>query len=790
MKSVKNSATFIRTAALFAWVVILLLPSVAPAQQSIEPKRVLVLYWYGKDFPANVRFDQSFQAALRSAPAGTVEYYPVYLEDDRFPGERQASNLRNYLQHKYADRTIDVVVAAGHPAFDFLIKNRDRLFTNTPIVFVMSTYPMNVDLAAEPGLTGIVTNNTHKKTLEMALRLHPETEQVFIISGTLEHDKRIERLAREELAGYESRVQITYLTDFSLDELIAKTKSLPERSIALYVWQQLPNQQGKLLESPDVLALISRTATVPIYGMSGNNIGRGMIGGYVFTTESNATRVSEIALRILNGVRSQDIPVENAPTVPMFDWREMRRWRIREDRLPPDSIVRFKELSFWEQHKWYIGGVLAVFVIQTLLIVFLSVERARRKSATQGMQESEERFSKAFHSSPQPMSIATLDVGRYVNVNQRFLEVSGYTREELIGRTALELNIWGSPEARDELITPLKEGQVVRNLERIFITKRNEPRVFLSSADLIEVDGQSCVLVASSDITDRKRTEAANLRRAALRADINAALAEAESSLQCILQKCAEAVVRHLDAAFARIWTLNYNESVLELQASAGLYTHLNGRHSRVPVGEFKIGQIAQERLPHLTNDVCNDPRVHDREWATSQGMVAVAGYPLIVEDRIVGVVAMFARHQVSEDTVEALATVAAPIAQGIERKRAEQALSESEERFRSAFDHATIGMALVAPDGRFLQVNRSVCELLGYSEQELLATDFQSLTHPGDLDANVTHTRQTLAGEIQAFQMDKRYIHKQGHTVWASLGVSLLRDADGQPLYFISQIQ
>ncbi len=479
----------------------------ARAQQSIEPNRVLVLYWYGKDFPANVRFDQSFQAALGSAPAGTVEYYPEYLESDRFPGEHQSLLLRDHLRQKYADRTIDVVVAAGHPALEFLLKNRDDLFTHTPIVFVMSSYPTTEELAAGPGLTGIVTNNTHRKTLDLALRLHPDTEQVFIISGTLECDKRIEIQAREELQGYESRVRVTYLTDLPPDELIAKTKSLPERAIALYVWQQSWNEQGKLLESSDVLASIAPSAAVPIYGMSGNNVGRGIVGGYVFTTEGNATRVAEMALRIANGARAKDILVEHAPTLPIFDWRELRRWGISEDRLPPGSIVRFKELSFWEEYRRDIIGVLALVVLQTLLIAYLLLERARRQRAMRGQRESEERFSKAFHSSPQPMSITSLEEGRYLDVNERFLEVSGYTREEVIGRTSLELEIWESPAARAELTGPLKEQGAVRNLEKKVRTKAGEFRVLLMSAEMIELGGRQCILMASSDITERKRAE-------------------------------------------------------------------------------------------------------------------------------------------------------------------------------------------------------------------------------------------------------------------------------------------
>ena len=131
-------------------------------------------------------------------------------------------------------------------------------------------------------------------------------------------------------------------------------------------------------------------------------------------------------------------------------------------------------------------------------------------------------------------------------------------------------------------------------------------------------------------------------------------------------------MVRHLDGAFARIWTLSPEEDVLVLQASAGLYTHTDGPHSRVPVGRSTIGLIAQERRPHLTNAVLGDPRVHDREGAGREGLVAFAGYPLVVEDRVVGVMAMIARHPLSEASLQAMAAAANEIALGIERKRAE----------------------------------------------------------------------------------------------------------------------
>ena len=167
-------------------------------------------------------------------------------------------------------------------------------------------------------------------------------------------------------------------------------------------------------------------------------------------------------------------------------------------------------------------------------------------------------------------------------------------------------------------------------------------------------------------------------RQVAVRADVSLAFAQKES-LEAILQECAESIARHLDAAFARIWTLSRDGRMLELRASAGLYTHLNGTHSRIPIGQLKIGAIAQEQKHVLTNDIIHDPRISDKTWAANQGMVSFAGYPLLAGARTLGVMAMFSRTPLTTGTAEALASIADLIAGGIERKHAQDELRESE---------------------------------------------------------------------------------------------------------------
>jgi PAS domain S-box-containing protein len=194
------------------------------------------------------------------------------------------------------------------------------------------------------------------------------------------------------------------------------------------------------------------------------------------------------------------------------------------------------------------------------------------------------------------------------------------------------------------------------------------------------------VLAVIRDASERKRAEAQRERRArlvALRADVGAALAGG-GTVPRTLERCAEAVVRHLDAAFARIWLLNEAAPELVLHASAGPSTDPDGEHGRIPLGQPTIGRIAASRRPHLTNDVLGDPDLNDRGWVSRERLVAFAGYPLLVEDRLVGVMALFARQPLDEDATEALAAVADTIAQGIERKRAQEALGR-ERRFLAA---------------------------------------------------------------------------------------------------------
>jgi PAS domain S-box-containing protein len=223
------------------------------------------------------------------------------------------------------------------------------------------------------------------------------------------------------------------------------------------------------------------------------------------------------------------------------------------------------------------------------------------------------------------------------------------------------------------------------------------------------------------DVTEMQRAEARWAERSRaieLGGDVGEAVSRG-GTLRDVLQRCTEAAVRHLDAAFARIWTIEEGAGTMVLEASAGMYTHLDGAHSRLALDHSKMGGIVRDRAPLLTNDLLAQPWVTDPEWARSTGMAAFAAYPLILGEKLVGVIAIFARHPLQDWVLEALQMCADRVAGAIVRAWSEAEARESAQRFR-LLTEATLEGVLVHEGGTVVDANPSFAGMLGYAPGEL----------------------------------------------------------------------
>lgn len=291
------------------------------------------------------------------------------------------------------------------------------------------------------------------------------------------------------------------------------------------------------------------------------------------------------------------------------------------------------------------------------------------------------------------------------------------------------------------------------------------------------------------DITDRRRAA----RHLAAQLAVTGVLADPRSAAET-LPRIVEELTRALAWDVGLLWL--QSDGMLRVRHDWQADPAVTGEFVRVSRavglrgGQGLPGAALQAGAPLWLDDLgSTSPLVPERAAAVG-GLRGGIALPLLTEGRAVGVVECFTHEHtpVDRDLRDLLMTVASQVTEHVERREVEERLEEARTRLRHAFDHAPIGMALVAADGRWISANPALCRITGYAEDELLARTFADITHPDDVDADAAQVARVLAGEIDTYDMDKRYVRRTGDVVWVHLSVSVVRPPSGP--YFIAQIQ
>jgi PAS domain S-box-containing protein len=356
-------------------------------------------------------------------------------------------------------------------------------------------------------------------------------------------------------------------------------------------------------------------------------------------------------------------------------------------------------------------------------------------------------------SSPLGIVVTTAADGRILDVNDAFLRLAQYDRSEVMGRTTLELGIWGDPERRKAMTAALGGSTPLRDFELPLVTRSGEIRQVLASIEPVDLDGTPCLLAQLFDVTERRQLE----ERLKIR----------ERRFHAIF-----------DNAFQFIGLLATDGTLLEANQTALNFAGLTP--------EEVIGRPFWE-IPWWSQSPQSQERLRAVIRQAAQGKFI--RYEVDLRGRGDTVARIdFSLTPLRDESGKV--TYLIPEGRDItEVRTVEAALLESEERFRSAFELSPIGIALVGLDGRWLEANHALCEIVGYTQEELRALTFQDITHPDDLEADLALVQRLLAGEIPSYQMEKRYFRKDGATIWVLLTVSLMHAADGTATTFLSQV-
>ena len=359
----------------------LLLVIAAGAEGAGQQRRVLVL---SEDTQHNAfasAIERSLHSALLERLGADLDYSTEYLPSSADEDYRNA--LRGLLRRKYAHRPLDVVIPIGTVALTFARDHGFRAFPGARLVALVSKDAGAEILTEWSGrlpATGLLGSLDFKGTLDLIMRLEPATGEVVLIAGTSADDARIEARARGDLAGFEPRVKLRFMSLSQTAALSEFSRFTPRTAIVLL--QPIALGADAIRSADDeAWSRLGATAGVPVYSVNGSHLERGIVGGSVMVPEMAGEELAELALRSFKVGPTGVMPVRSVPSVvPVVNWHQLRRWDISESLLPPKTQVRFRDPSVWDLHRWSIVTSASIG-LQTLFIGWLMLEHRKRRRA-------------------------------------------------------------------------------------------------------------------------------------------------------------------------------------------------------------------------------------------------------------------------------------------------------------------------------------------------------------------------------------------------------------------------
>jgi signal transduction histidine kinase/ABC-type uncharacterized transport system substrate-binding protein len=387
------AAIFGMTRTRTVWWSLVLLFLLAAESYAAEPQRVLMLHAFNYTFPATALISDGARKRLLERSPQPLEIDADFLDLARNTDAEYESRIAMFLRAKYEQRPPDVVITLGSAALPFIVRHRDEIAPNAPVVFT-SISPQGLSaLRLPPNITGIISEFNLDKTLALAERLQPEASRLFVIAGSGEVDRRWQLVARKTIEDRERKFEVTYLFDRSYAKLMEEVANIPRDAIVLYL-TYFADSEGNAFVPAKVAGSLAAVSPAPLYAPYDTYIGNGIVGGFVETFESVGVQAADMALQILAGKDPATIaPQTNPGQAYRVNHRALERWKLEENNLPPDTTVLFKEPTIWSEHPGVVSAAILVVGLQSLIVGALLVQRRRRLRAENLLKESEERMT-------------------------------------------------------------------------------------------------------------------------------------------------------------------------------------------------------------------------------------------------------------------------------------------------------------------------------------------------------------------------------------------------------------
>ena len=396
-----------------------------------EPKRVLLVQSFGSAATPFTARLVAFETELIAKMGDRVDLDEVSLDMARYSDRDIQEAIVNYLQKRQAKWQPDLVVPIGSSATIFVANYRDRLFPETPILYVVDRRLLPPG-ALEKNATYVGQEIDLPGLLEDMLQVAPATKNVAVIVGATPLEHYWQEAFQKAAAPLAGRINFTYYSDLSFDQMKERASTLPPDSYIIFLLL-VRDAAGVTLNSDNALQRLHAVAHAPIGSIFDHQLGLGIVGGRLYESEGVGKEAADVAIRILNGEPASSIPPRLFERLPArYDWRELQRWKINEKLLPPGSTVLFRQPTVWDRYRaWIIAGI-SICILQALLITGLLANLVKRRRAERSLTESEGRFQTMADAAPVLIWVSGEDkLPTYFN--KAWLEFTGRSMEQELG---------------------------------------------------------------------------------------------------------------------------------------------------------------------------------------------------------------------------------------------------------------------------------------------------------------------------------------------------------------------
>ena len=378
--------------AFLAIVCLIVTVGVDAADETEPAKRVLMVHSFGSTAPPFTTHSTAFETTLTQDMGKRIDLDQVSLDMARYAQPDMEEPFVEFLLKRLAKWQPDLVVPVGSPAGRFVAKYRNRLFPQTPVIYTgmdLRTLPpgafQNATFVGESfNVAGLV---------EDILQLAPDTTNIAVVLGASPLERYWTVEFRRAFEPFTNRVSFTWFNDLTFDQMLERVAKLPPRSFIL-IGLLLRDASGVTYNQDDALQRLHAVANAPINGMYQHQLGLGIVGGHLYQAEVQGTESARIAIRILRGEPAASFPPMIVPPQgPRYDWRELQRWNISADRLPPGSLILFRQPTVLDRYRWWIVGALFILALQAAMIAGLLLQRTRRHRVEAALQRNREELA-------------------------------------------------------------------------------------------------------------------------------------------------------------------------------------------------------------------------------------------------------------------------------------------------------------------------------------------------------------------------------------------------------------